>query len=144
MNEHDFIATAQIKIDASLDIVWDALINPDVIKQYMFDAKVISDWRVGSKITWEGEWKGKTFKDKGKILEVKPKKRLAYSHYSPLTGEPDIPENYHTVSLELENVRNQTTVMLTQDNNSSEEAKKHSESNWLAMLSGMKKILEEK
>jgi hypothetical protein len=59
-----------------------------------------------------------------------------------LTGEPDIPENYHTVTIKLEEIDNQTKVTLTQDKNPSEEAKKHSEENWSTMLSGMKKLLE--
>ena len=46
------IAKASISIDASVDRVWNALTNPDIIKQYMFGAKVISDWNEGSPIVW--------------------------------------------------------------------------------------------
>ena len=50
----DLTATANITIDASLAKVWDALINPEVIKRYMFGATVVSDWKQGSPITVEG------------------------------------------------------------------------------------------
>jgi uncharacterized protein YndB with AHSA1/START domain len=142
MKEEDLVATAQSTVHASLDKVWEAIVNPEQIKKYMFGTTVISDWEKGSKIVWKGEWKGKSYEDKGEILEINPKKELSYSHYSPLTGQPDIPENYHTVTIKLEEIDNQTKVTLTQDKNPSEEAKKHSEENWSTMLSGMKKLLE--
>ena len=144
MDKQKFIATAQITINGSLEMVWDALVNPDVIKKYMFGTTVCSDWKVGSKITWKGDWKGKTYEDKGEIKEVKPKEKLSYSHYSPLTGKSDIPENYHRVTVKLESVGKQTKVTLSQDNNASQEDQKHSEENWALMLSEMKKILEKK
>ena len=40
------IATASILINASPEKVWDALVNPDKVKQYMFGATLISNWRV--------------------------------------------------------------------------------------------------
>ena len=142
MKTKNLIANAEIAIEASRDEVWNALINPDLIKKYMFGTTVISDWKEGSKIIWKGEWKGKTYEDKGEILDITPKKKLSYTHYSPLAGQPDIPENYHTVIIEINNVEKQAKVTLTQDNNSTEEDKLHSEENWAYMLTEMKKILE--
>ena len=60
-----------------------------------------SDWNVGSPITWAGEWEGRAYEDKGTILEIEPNHVLAYSHYSPLSGLEDAPENYHSVRIEL-------------------------------------------
>jgi len=139
----DHIVRTEIKINASADEVWDALINPETIKKYMFGATVASDWKIGSKIIWKGEWQGKPYEDKGKILQFVPKKKLQYSHFSPLSGLPDIPENYHTVSIILSEEEEETVVTLIQDNNETEEAKEHSEKNWKMMLSGLKKKLEE-
>jgi uncharacterized protein YndB with AHSA1/START domain len=138
----NLIAKAQITINAPADKVWDALINPDAIKKYMFGTTVISNWKEGSKIVWRGEWKGKTYEDKGVILQLKSKTKLQYSHFSPLTGQPDVPENYHTVTIELTEKNGQTTVFLSQDNNATQEAKEHSEQNWTEMLSRLKKFLE--
>jgi len=86
-------AEADVTIKGSVSQVWDALTNPDKIKQYMFGATVESDWKVGSPIVWKGEWKGKPFEDKGRILEIQQGKRLRYSHFSPLSGAPDRPES---------------------------------------------------
>jgi uncharacterized protein YndB with AHSA1/START domain len=129
-------------ISAPISKVWDALTNPDIIKQYMFGTTVVSDWREGSSIVWKGEWQGKSYEDKGKILEIKEGQVLQYSHFSPLMGKPDTPENYHTVTIELSNDGTQTAVSLSQDGNATEEAREHSEKNWKMMLDGLKELLE--
>ena len=53
------IATATTTINAPASKVWDALTKPEQIKQYMFGTEVTTDWKVGSPITYKGEWKGK-------------------------------------------------------------------------------------
>jgi len=137
-----FTATATTTIDAPVSRVWQALVTPEIIKQYLFDTDVISDWNVGSPIIYRGEWEGKPFEDKGKILEIEPEKTLKSTHWSPLSGVPDTPENYHTVTYTLTEQGDSTEVTITQDNNASEEEKVHSEKNWQTVLDGMKKLLE--
>ncbi|HUL02803.1 MAG TPA: SRPBCC family protein [Gemmatimonadales bacterium] len=138
----DLIAQAAIQIDASISRVWDALTTPSLIEQYMFGTHVESAWRKGAPITWSGEWKGRAYKDKGIILDIVPPRLLEYTHFSPLAGLPDIPANYHTVTIELTGDANRTKVALSQDNNTTEEARAHSQENWRAMLAAMKALLE--
>ena len=142
MKTEELIATSEATINAPLARVWDALVNPDMIKKYMFGTTVTSDWREGSKITWKGEWNGKAYEDKGVIKQLIPNSRLQYTHFSPMTGLPDKPENYHTVTIELADNTPNTVVRLTQDNNATEEEKTHSEKNWGMMLDGLKELLE--
>src|SRR5689334_7397811 len=97
----NLVAQVSTQVDAPAADVWKALVTPAVIKQYMFGATVKSSFEEGGRITWKGEWQGKPYEDKGEILKVEPERLLIYSHYSPLTGEPDKPENYHTVTIEL-------------------------------------------
>ena len=137
------VARAETVIFVSADKVWKALTDPDQIKRYMFGTTVISDWYEGSKITWEGEWQGKHYKDKGKILEFIPNKRLQYSHFSQLSGDDDVPENYHIVTIDLIKKEDHTIVSLKQDNNHTENAKHHSEQSWNMILGALKKMLEE-
>ena len=85
---------------------------------------------------------GKKYEDKGVILKLEPGNRIQYIHFSPLTGQPDLPENYHIVTIELSGKGKQTLVSLQQDNNATEEAREHSENNWNMMLVGMKTFLE--
>jgi uncharacterized protein YndB with AHSA1/START domain len=137
-----FTAEARTTIHAPASKVWDAITKPELIKQYLFDTDVISDWVVGAPITYKGEWQGKSFEDKGKILEFEPRRRLRSTHWSPLSGVPDTPENYHTVTYELSEKDSSTDVRITQDNNANEEERMHSEQNWKTVLDGMKKLLE--
>jgi uncharacterized protein YndB with AHSA1/START domain len=141
--QNNFIANASVTIDAPAVKVWDALVNPQAIKQYMFGAHVVSDWRNGSPITWTGEWQGKPYEDKGTIRHIQPERLIEYTHFSPLSGLPDQPENYHTVKIQLSDHEIQTHVSLAQDNNPTEEACAHSEKNWKMMLTGLKKFVEQ-
>ncbi len=141
--KEDLIAKASIRINASSEKVWKALVSPGAIKQYMFGTEVTSDWREGSPITWKGEWEGKAYEDKGTILQVEPGRLIEYSHFSPLSGLPDKPENYHTVTIELSGDGSQTNVSLKQNKNETEEARAHSEKNWAMMLAALKQYLEQ-
>ncbi len=136
------IAKASISISVPVGKVWDALTNPEVIKQYMFGTNVISDWKEGSPIVWKGEWQGKKYEDKGVILKLEPERLIQYSHFSPLSGKPDLPENYHTVTVELSAEGAETRISLSQDNNPTEKSREHSEKNWAMMLASLKKLLE--
>ena len=138
----DHIARATTTIAAPADKVWRALTDPATIKQYMFGAAVQSDWKVGSPITWKGDMKGKPYEDKGKIQKVESGKVLEYTHYSPMSGEPDTPESYHVVTVKLSPDGNGTRVDLEQTKNPTDDARKHSEENWNQMLVGMKKVVE--
>ena len=57
----------------------------------MHGTNLATDWKVGSPITWSGEWKGTPYVDKGTVLEVEPGRRLAYTHWSPMGGSEDRP-----------------------------------------------------
>jgi len=137
------VARASVAINVPISKVWDALVNPESIKRYMFGASVVSDWREGSSIVWKGEWQGRPYQDKGVILRLKPNRTLQYTHFSPLSGVPDTSENYHTVTFELSSEGKTTRVVLTQDNNPTEQAREHSERNWNTMLATLKTFLEE-
>jgi uncharacterized protein YndB with AHSA1/START domain len=142
VQNNNLIAKASTTINAPVGRVWEALVDPAAISQYMFGTTVQSAWTEGSRITWKGEWEGKAYEDKGTILRLEPERTLEYSHFSPLSGLPDEPENYHTVTIELFADGPQTKVSLQQDNNPTAEARAHSEKNWTAMLTALKEFLE--
>jgi uncharacterized protein YndB with AHSA1/START domain len=137
-----FIAKATIMINAPVAKVWEALTTPEMIKRYLFGTEVVTDWKVDSPIIYKGEWEGKPFEDKGTILQIEPEELLVSTHWSPLSGVPDAPEYYHTVTYKLTRQGGGTRVTLTQDNNASEEERTHSEQNWMMVLGGLKKLLE--
>jgi uncharacterized protein YndB with AHSA1/START domain len=138
----DHVAHVTTTISAPAERVWEALTNPEKIKQYMMGAAVTSDWKPGSAITWKGEIKGKPFEDRGRVERVEPNQLLEYTHYSPMSGEPDTPENYHLVTVTVSPSDAATRVDLTQTKNATDEGRKHSEENWSHMLAGLKKVVE--
>ena len=135
-------AKATTVINAPASKVWEALTQPEQIKQYLFGTQVTTDWHVGSPITYKGEWKGKAYEDKGKVLEVEPRKRLVSTFWSALAGLPDTPENYKTVRYELAPEGDRTKLTITQDNNATQEEATEAEKNWRMVLDGIKKLLE--
>ena len=135
-------AKATTVINAPASKVWEALTQPEQIKQYLFGTQVTTDWRVGSPITYKGEWKGKAYEDKGKVLEIEPRKRLVSTFWSALAGLPDTPENYKTVRYELAPEGDRTKLTITQDNNATQEEATEAEKNWRMVLDGIKKLLE--
>jgi uncharacterized protein YndB with AHSA1/START domain len=138
-----FDAIKTVNIDATRERVWEALTDPEKVKQYMHGTEMSTDWKEGSPIVWKGEWKGRSYEDKGTVLAVEPQKLLKYTHWSPMGGSEDKPENYHTVTYELAGEDGKTTLTLTQDNNASqEEADKMATDNWGPVLNGLKETVE--
>jgi uncharacterized protein YndB with AHSA1/START domain len=137
-----FTAEATVTIDVPPGKVWEALTTPEILKQYYFGADIISDWKVGSSIVYKGQWQGKSYEDKGTILKFEPEKLLVATHWSPLSGVADSPENYHNVSYKLSKEGSSTKVTLTQDNNATEEEKKQNDQFWKMLLDALKKLLE--
>ncbi len=136
------VATAEVDINASAQEVWAALTDPEKIAKYMMGARVRTDWQPGSEITWTGEYQGRSFEDKGEVLEFRPTQRIKVTHFSPLSGQQDEPSNYHTVTYELVQRDTGTHVSLSQDNNASAAEAKHSAGNWQMMLDGLKSVVE--
>jgi len=135
-------ATAQVTIDASPEAVWRALTDPAIIAKYLFGSTVTCDWTVGSTITYAGEYKGRKYEDHGEILEIRPNEVLRSTHFSPLSGQPDVPENYHTLTYTLTPQGAATRLELVQDNNASPAEAEHSAANWKQMLESLKSVVE--
>jgi uncharacterized protein YndB with AHSA1/START domain len=60
-----------------------------------------------------------------------------------MTGLPDIPENYHTLTFGLDEDGGTTHVSLSQDNNADEAEAQRSADNWQVVLRGLKEVVEE-
>ena len=137
-------ATASITLNASPERVWKALTDPAEIKQYLFGTNAKSDFKKGSSISYTGEWEGKKYEDKGTIIESIPNALLHTTYYSSMSGKEDKPENYANVYYRIEPTGKQTILTITQDNNSDEKSRDHSQANWTMVLNSFKKLVESK
>jgi uncharacterized protein YndB with AHSA1/START domain len=140
--ESGYVATSTITIDASRERVWAVLTDPDAAKEFMFGTDLDTDWTVGSPIRWRGVWEGKSYEDYGVILEFEPGRRLVNTHFSPLSGEDDVPENHHTLTWTLDDAEGGTVLTLSQDNNATPQAAEHSKRMWDGLVESVKEIAE--
>ncbi len=140
MSGHTATATAQV--DASREEVWAALTDPARIETWMSGSKVETSWEVGSPITWQGEHDGRAYEDKGEVLVFDEPQRLSMTHYSPMMGQPDEPENYHTLVYTLSENDGGTRVELTQDGCDDEAQAEQFSASWQQMLDGLKATAE--
>lgn len=131
------------EINAPIGQVWQALINPVMIKQYFFGTDAVSDWKVGSTIQYTGEWQGQRYRDKGVIQSMIPEKELSISYWSDRSGKPDSPENYSTHSYELTELGENTTsvTIFQEDTYLSEESRDKAWQHWDVVMEGLEKVV---
>ena len=140
MREH--VATAGTRIAASPQRVWQVLTDRAAVREFMFGTELETDWNVGGPIRWHGEWQGRTYTDTGTVLEVEPPRRLVYTHFTPLGGEPEGPETTHTLVWTLTENGDGTLLRLEQDNNRTPEAAEHSRGMWEQLMRSLKDVVE--
>ncbi|MDQ2721329.1 MAG: SRPBCC domain-containing protein [Bacteroidota bacterium] len=143
------IVKNSVTINSNISKVWDALINPEQTKKYMFGCETVSDWKPGSELLWRGIYEGKEMVFvKGKIIEIDPEKFLSYTTIDPNSGIEDIPENYLTVTYDLVEENGQTILTATQGDYSKvgDGEKRYKETvdggGWEPILIEIKKLVE--
>jgi uncharacterized protein YndB with AHSA1/START domain len=129
-------------INAPVRKVWKALTDPAMIKQYLFGTETKTDWKKGSSITYTGVWEGKSYEDKGKIVDIIPEKLLHTTYFSSMGGKEDKPENYANVIYQVTPAKGHTVLTISQDNIDNEAGVEHMKKNWGMVMDGMKKLLE--
>lgn len=140
MHTHHIIKYTTL-VKAPAEKVWQGLTDPSIVKQYFFGTELITDWKVGSEIIFQGEWEGQKYRDRGEVLQYQENEMLAYSYLSNWSGKEDLPENYLWVSYEIKSVGDITELTISQSNYDEERAQ-HSQGNWAALMDGMKKLVE--
>jgi len=107
-----------IVVNSSIQKVWDALTQPQLVKQWQYGCDLITDWKPGSEIRFRAEWEGKVFEQWGKVLEYTPGKQLKYTLFAPNPGLEDKPENYFVMAYRLEDIGNgQVKIQIIQEDN---------------------------
>ena len=140
--ENNLIATASATINASAAKVWRTITTPSLIKKYLMGTNVSTDWLEGSPITYQGEYKGKQYSDKGVIKKLEVGKLLQSTYWSSMGGKEDKPENYNLVTYKLQDQFDKTILTLTQDNIKDDKEKEHVQKNWESVLLKLKETAE--
>lgn len=144
--------TNSIIISATPAAVWDALVNPEKTKVYMFGCETISDWQPGSALLWKMMHEGKELVPvKGTIVSIDAPNRLHYTVIDPFAAYPDIPENHLQVVYELAETGAHTTLLTVKQfgfEGAAEGEKRYKDvsnngEGWNPILVQIKKLVEE-
>jgi uncharacterized protein YndB with AHSA1/START domain len=117
--------------------VWEAIVEPEETKKWVYGAEIQSSFAVGSEVKWVG--KGKDGKEmvhvQGKILELKPTEIFSY--------ELPTGEFKSRVTYRLEPAGADTHLTLTHDQiEDGDECYDSSSKGWPIMLSSLKTLVE--
>ena len=140
MSDYDITITRTIH--ASTARLWSVLTDPAMVSKWMMGATVDSTWKKGAPITWSGEYDGRSYSDKGEVLEVDPGKRLVHTHFSAMSGDEDKPENYHRLDWRLAAEGDVTKLTLVQSGARSQQEADQFKQNWATMLDGLRDTAE--
>ena len=138
------VTKKEIEINADVSSVWDALINPKLIKQYLFCTEAISEWKIGSPIIFRGTWKGKPYEDKALVLKSERNKILQYAYWTSFYGLEDKVENYCNITYELIGDGRSTLIGITQDNIDTPEMFNRISQSWQTGLKELKETVEKR
>ena len=140
-----------IEIQATPEAVWDALVNPEKTKIYMFGCATVSDWQEGSTLLWQGSYEGKEMVFvKGFIIKIEAPYLLEYSVFDPNSTMEDVLSNYLHVTYKLAVNSNTTLLTVTQGDYTTvaDGERRYNESSnngegWNPILQAIKQLVEQ-
>ena len=138
--DKDIKLETTIELNAPISKVWQGLTDPKYVKQYFYGTDLLCDWEKGKPILFKGEWEGKTYEEKGEIIEIEKGISVTYSYLA--TGFEDTPGNYSFITYHLTPKGDKSSLTLTQVGFNNREACDHSAEGWKNVLHGLKKLLE--
>jgi uncharacterized protein YndB with AHSA1/START domain len=139
----DFVTeySTDITIHAPADKVWEVLTSAMSIKEFL-NVTVATSWEKGSAITYQHNYEGETFIDKGVILDIIPQQLLHLAYLPALGNLEDKPDNYQDITVEVTAMDSITTVKITQANIKDGFFGKRAPEIWGEVLRSIKEIAE--
>lgn len=107
-------SVSRVTIDASLEAVWAALTRPRYVERWQYGSHLDTDWKVGRPLRFTTEWEGQVYEQWGTVISFDEPTTLRYSLFAPRPDVADVPENYFTMTYELQRDADMTTVTITQ------------------------------
>jgi uncharacterized protein YndB with AHSA1/START domain len=129
-------------IGSTPEKVWDALINPEITRQYWMNIKNVSDWKVGSRWQHCDYDNPSNLRIVGKVIECNPPQRLVVSWVPP--AEEGNEAKTSRVSFDIEPFKEGVVrLTVTHDELEPDSEMLHSVSfGWPAVISALKTLLE--
>ncbi len=138
-----FSVTKTIDLNAPVSTVWQALTDPEKVKQYLAGADVVSDWKVGSSIVYSGNFNGVDFRDEGAITVLDANERFQYTYWSANHGTENVKANHVVLTYSLSAIGSGTRLTVTQENYRLQELAEAMGPVWDLILGNLKELVEE-
>ena len=138
MDKPEFVYVTYIA--AAPEKIWDALLDPDMTRQYWQNENV-SDWKAGSKWEHRGFDEKRTLRLVGKVIESDRPRRLVITWAFPQDAGR---EDKHTrVTFEIEPVKGVTKLTVRHDRlEAGSDMLRGITDGWPKVLSSLKSLLE--
>jgi uncharacterized protein YndB with AHSA1/START domain len=127
-------------INSAPEKVWNALIDPEVTKQYWWNHHNASDWNVGSKWEHRDYDNPKRVDIVGKVIESTPPRRLVVTWVLP--ANEGNPEKTSRVTYDIEAVKDGVVRLTVTHDELDQEMFESISFGWPGVVSAMKSWLE--
>jgi len=132
----ELVIKKSVQICAPVENVWEALVNPELTKKYVFGLEVYSDWIVGSPIVWKSQGENGKVMRKGKVIAIEPMSILQ------ITDAAANDKTYSRITYEL-CAENENTVLTVTESDLDDTARLREDGAfWDRMLPALKTLLE--
>ncbi len=132
----------QVFIDASPEAVFDALTTEDKVLKYYPLKAVISQWRVGEAVLYQGEVDGIAFTDYGTIEVLDRPTRYQYSYWSDNHGTQRTADNHLGIRYSMRAKVQGTSLELIHSKLQSAEMYTLMDGVWDSLLTNLKNYIE--
>jgi uncharacterized protein YndB with AHSA1/START domain len=120
--------------------LWQALTEPDFIRQYWFNSTIESGWKKGS--PWKIVGADGSLTDSGEILEIEPPRRMVIRWQNEWKQDLKA-EGFSRCTIELEPVDNAVKLTITHENDRPDSKFISAVSGgWPRIVSNLKSLLE--
>ena len=131
-----------IILNAPVEKVWNALTQPELVKQWQYGSDLLTDWKTNHEIRFRNEWEGQVFEQWGTVLEVIPNQKIKYSLFFPRPELEDKPENYFIMSYILSEENQKTKLEIIQEDNRPGAVQEEPQGEENPILQGLKALIE--
>lgn len=131
-----------IQINSTIEKVWEALTNPEMVKLWQFGSVLKTSWKIGTEIRFTTEWEGTVFEQWGIIQDVQENKLIKYTLFAPRPDLEDKPENYFLMIYQLTKEANHVLLEIIQEDNRPGAVQEEDQGEENPILLGLKHLVE--